>query len=112
MKELDLTDLVGFEFHYVVRYSTENQKFYVDADTTDAVFHNGQVFTGSDWYEADQTDDPRVHGLLREIEDNLAELLQVAQRDPNCIHATVYENPDFENLTCLECGLDVEPSED
>ena len=111
MKELDLTDLVGFEFHYVVRYSTENKKFYVDVDTTDAMFHNGQVFTGSDWY-CPGDDDPRVENLIREIEDNLAELLQVAQRDPNCTHAYSYKNPDFESLTCLECGLDVEPSED
>ncbi len=81
MKELDLTDLVGFEFHYVVRYSTENRKFYVDVDTTDTMFHNGQVFTGSEWYEPEEQDDPRVTGLIREIEDNLAELLNKAQQD-------------------------------
>jgi hypothetical protein len=80
MSELDLTDLVGFEFHYVVRYSTQNRKFYVDADTTDATFHNGQVFTGSEWY-CPGDDDPRVEGLIYEIEESLARLLDTAQKD-------------------------------
>lgn len=30
----------------------------------------------------------------------------------NCTHAYLYENPNWENLKCMDCDAEVEPEED
>ena len=75
MSELD------FEMHFVVRYDPEVKKFYVDAETTDAKFHEGQVWTGDEWYKPREGDDPQMHSRLYEVEDSLARLLDTSQRE-------------------------------
>ena len=75
MSELD------FEMHFVVRYDPEVKKFYVDAETTDAKFHEGQIWTGEDWYKPREGDDPQMHSRLYEVEDSLARLLDTNQRE-------------------------------
>ena len=73
MSELD------FEMHFVVRYDPVVKKFYVDAETTDAKFQDGQVWTGDEWYKPREGDDPQMHSRLYEVEDSLARLLDKSQ---------------------------------
>lgn len=75
MSELD------FEMHFVVRYDPEAKKFFVDAETTDAKFYEGQVWTGDEWYKPREGDDPQMYSRLYEVEDNLARLLDTAHQD-------------------------------
>jgi hypothetical protein len=75
MSELD------FEMHFVVRYDPEAGKFLVDAETTDAKFYEGQVWTGDEWYKPREGDDPQMHSRLYEVEESLARLLDTAQKD-------------------------------
>jgi len=44
--------------------------------------------------------------------DGLLELLGAVFDTNKCIHATCYENPDWESLKCATCGVRVEPQEE
>jgi hypothetical protein len=100
------------QYHYVVTYDSLNKTFTVDVDTADAVLHNGYFFDEAkqEWLDPDDERLTHYQEDYVEVEDKLAKVL-FREHNPNCVHATVYENPDFENLTCLSCGADVEPSE-
>jgi hypothetical protein len=78
VSELNLKDVDNWQFHYVVVFDAETGTFSVDADTTDAVFHNGQVFMpdAQEWYAPDSTDDPRAFDLIDEIAANLNKKLE------------------------------------
>lgn len=68
-------DELGFEMHFVVRYDPVVKKFSVDAETTDAKFYDGQIWTGDEWYKPHEGDDPQMYDRLREVEESLAEIL-------------------------------------
>lgn len=80
MSDLNLEGVEGFGFHYVVQFDSANRKFFVDAETTDAVFHEGQVWDGTEWHAPREGDDPFLYNLLYEIEERLAKLLDDTQK--------------------------------
>lgn len=71
-------NLYNWQFHYVVVFDGATGTYSVDADTTDAVFHNGQVFmpdSPDGWYAPDENDQ-RTFDLIDEIAANLNKKLE------------------------------------
>ena len=77
-KKINVAGADNWQFHYVVVFNAETGEFSIDVDTTDAVFHNGQIFMpdSQEWYAPHDVDDPQMHGLLMDIEDQLSEVLK------------------------------------
>jgi hypothetical protein len=75
---VDLLAPDNWQYHYVVVFDEATGVYSVDADTTDAVFHSGQVFMpdAQEWYAPDSTDDPRAFDLIDEIAANLNKKLE------------------------------------
>ena len=76
-----MVDELGFQMHYVVMYDPDLDRFFLDPETTDAKFPDGQVWTGVDWYKPREGDDPQMHERLYHLEDRLAKLLYEIQED-------------------------------
>jgi hypothetical protein len=59
---------------------------------------------------------PSKYGEMKafpvEYLDGLLELLGAVFDTNKCIHATCYENPDWESLKCFTCGVRVESDEE
>ena len=49
--------------------------------------------------------------LPTEYLDGLFGLIGSVSDTNKCVHATCYEDPDFENLRCMTCGVRVEPQD-
>lgn len=69
------------QMHFVVCADLETGAMWIDSDTTDAKFYDGQVWTGDEWYKPHEGDDPQMHNRLREVEDDLARLLDESQKE-------------------------------
>lgn len=78
--EMEIKNFEGmddWQFHFVVHFDAATGKFHVDDDTTYALFHEGQIFMPSpqEWYNPDDTDDPRAFNLIGELESDLSKIL-------------------------------------
>jgi hypothetical protein len=78
-EEMRVVSVNDYELHFVVRFRVSDQKFYVDTDTADTVFHNGIIWTGHEWIQTEDQPELPLNELRTAAEETLIVLLDKGQ---------------------------------